>query len=102
MTEGLVSRACAVEEQVVLMADQLARHDFVFTKIKSLCSTVQHHSESFEVIRKSNLESFDLLRTSMASQQAVMAEMMVKLQQFHPNTPTFSASTIDVPSITNV
>lgn len=61
------------------MADQLAWHDFVFNKIESLCSTVQQHSESFEAIRKNNSESFDLLCTSLALQQAVMAKMMQEL-----------------------
>ncbi|XP_039138145.1 uncharacterized protein LOC120275588 [Dioscorea cayenensis subsp. rotundata] len=81
------------------MADQLARHDSVFAKIDSLCSTVQHHSESFEAIRKSNSESFDLLRTSMASQQAVMAEMMVKLQQLDkPSTPSPQPHPLPLPT----
>lgn len=80
MTDGMVTRARAMEEQLTSMADQLARHDSVLAKLDSLCSTVQQHSESFEAIRKSNSESFNLLWTLMASQQAVMAEMMNKLQ----------------------
>lgn len=65
---------------LVTMAEQIAKHDSVLAKLDSLCSTVQQHSESFEFIRKNNAESFNLLRSSMVSQQAMMAEMMVKLQ----------------------
>lgn len=77
----MTTRARAVDYQLSLMAEQLARHDVALTKLDSLCSTVQHHFEAFDILRKTQTESFDTLRTSLASQQAVMAEMLVKLQQ---------------------
>ena len=81
MTEGMVTRARAVEDQLSSIADQLARHDSVFSRFDSLCSTVQQQSESFELLQKNHSESIDILRSSLATQQTVMAEMMVKLQQ---------------------
>ncbi|XP_039118795.1 uncharacterized protein LOC120254848 [Dioscorea cayenensis subsp. rotundata] len=86
MTDGMMTRAKAVDEQLSAIADQLARHDAVFTKIDSLCATVQQHSDSFDLLRKSHAESFDILRSSLAAQQSVMAEMMMKLQQLDKAT----------------
>lgn len=91
MTEGMVTRARAVDEQLSAIADQLARHDSVFSKIDSLCSTVQHHSDSFKLLRKSHSDSFDILRNSLAAQQTVMAEMMVKLQQLDKGSSSSSS-----------
>ena len=76
----MMTRARAMEEQLTSLADQLSRHDATFSKIESLCSTVQQHSESFDLLRKNHVESFDILRSSLATQQSVMAEMMLKLQ----------------------
>lgn len=81
MTEGMMTRTRTVDEQLVAINEQLARHDFVFTKVDSLCATVQQHSDSFEQLRKNHSDSFDILRSTMAAQQSVMAEIMVKLQQ---------------------
>lgn len=95
MTDGMVTRARAVDEQLSSLADQLARHDSVFAKIDSLCSIVQLHAESFDLLRKSHSESFDFLRNSLAAQQAVMTDMMVKLQHLDkvasPSTAQFSS-----------
>lgn len=91
MTEGMVTRARAVDEQLSAIADQLARHDSVFSKIDSLCSTVQHHSDSFKLLRKSHSDLFDILRSSLAAQQTVMAEMMVKLQQLDKGSSSSSS-----------
>lgn len=66
-------RARVVDEQLASMAKQLAPHDSVLAKLDSLCSIVQHHSYSFKFFHKSNAKFFDLLRHSMASQQAIMA-----------------------------
>lgn len=96
MTDGMVTRARAVDDQLSSMADQLARHDSTFAKIDCLCSTVQLHAESFDLLRKSHAESFDVLRTSLAAQQAVMSDMMVKLQHLDkvasPSVTKFSSS----------
>lgn len=81
MIDGMMTRSRAIDEQLVLMADQLARHDAVFTKLESLCSTVQHHNESIELIHKTHSELIELLCNSLASQQAVMTVMMIKLNQ---------------------
>ena len=63
------------------MADQLTCHDSILAKIDALCSIVQSHSDSFEHMRKSTTESFNILCSSLAAQQTVMAKMMVKIQQ---------------------
>lgn len=86
MTDDMVTRAITVDEQLSSMAAQLARHEVVITKIDTLYSTVQHHLDSFELMRKSHSKSFDILRSSLAVQQMVMAEMMVKLK--HLNKPS--------------
>lgn len=86
-----MTRARAVDEQLSSMAEQLTRHNFVLTKLDSLCSTIQQHSESFDVIR-----------SSLATQQTVMAEMMVKLQQLEKASPSSSSpllSTSTQPSL---
>ncbi|KAH7668467.1 hypothetical protein IHE45_11G012800 [Dioscorea alata] len=92
MTDGMVTRARTVDEQLSSMAEQLARHDAVITKIDTLYSTVQHYSDSFEILWKSNSESLDILRSSLAAQQTVMAEMMVKLQHLDKPSSHFPAS----------
>ncbi|KAH7673708.1 Retrotransposon gag domain-containing protein [Dioscorea alata] len=90
MTEGMMTRARAVDDQLSSITDQLARHDSIFSKIDSLCSTVQQHSESFDLLKKNHAESFDILRSSLAAQQSVMAEMMVKLQHLDRASSTSS------------
>lgn len=97
MTDGMVTRARAVDDQLSALADHVARHDLVFSKIESLCSTVQHHSESFDLLRKSHTESFDILRSSLAAQQSVMAEMMVKLQQLDRGSSSSVPSPVQPP-----
>ncbi|XP_039121357.1 uncharacterized protein LOC120258078 [Dioscorea cayenensis subsp. rotundata] len=90
MTDGMVTRARAVDDQLSAMAEQLARHDAALTKLDSLCSTVQLHSDSFEVLRKTQAESFEALRSSMASQQNILTEMMIKLQSLDRSTSSSS------------
>lgn len=50
MTDSMITRARAVDDQLAAMAEQLMRHDFIFMKLDSLYSTVQHHSESLEIL----------------------------------------------------
>lgn len=61
------------------MAEQLAHHDSTFMKLDSFYATIQNHSDSLELLCKNQSEPFDLLRTSLASQQTIMVEIMVKL-----------------------
>lgn len=88
MTDGMMTRARAIDEQLPSITEQLDRHDTVFTKLENLCTIVQQHSDSFDLLHKNHAESFDILRSSLAAQQSVMAEMMLRLQQLSkPNTP---------------
>lgn len=56
-----------VDEQLATLNDH---HDFVLSRLDTLCTTVQQHSKNFEVLQK-----------SIASQQAVIANMMVKFSK---------------------
>lgn len=53
MTDGMMTWARAVDNQLSLMAEQLRRYEAALTKLDSLWSTVQQNSESFDVLRKS-------------------------------------------------
>lgn len=82
----MMTRARTVDEQLSSIADQLPHHDTVFTKLDPLCSTVQQHLDSLEMLNKTHTESFDVLCNSQAAQQSVMAEMMLKLQHLDKTT----------------
>ena len=46
----MMPHAKALEEQLSLITDQLAQHDFVFTKPDFLCNIVQQPSRTFEML----------------------------------------------------
>ena len=100
MTDGIVTWTRVVDEQLSALTEQLARHDSVFAKLDSICSTVQSHSESLEVLRKSHSDSFDILRSSLAAQQTVMTEMMVKLQHLDKAPPSTKPPLLPFPQST--
>ena len=53
MTNGMVTRAHAVYEQLMLITEQLSRHDSVLLKVDSLCATIQTQAESLKLFRSS-------------------------------------------------
>lgn len=65
MTEGMVTRSRALDDQLSNLTELVTKQD---AKMDALSVTVQQHAETFEMLQK-----------SLASQQAVMADMMVKL-----------------------
>lgn len=67
MTDVMMTKARAIEEQLSSMAGQLARHDTVIATIDLLYSMVQQHSESFNLMKKNHIEFFDILRNSLAA-----------------------------------
>lgn len=68
-------------------------------KLDSLCSMVQHHSDSFEILHKTQEESFEALRSSMASKQNILAKMMIKLQNLDKSaSPSPQPSLLPLPS----
>ena len=83
MTEGMQTRACALEEQLSAVNEQLARHDSILTKLDSFCTTVQQHS----TMMSQHTETLDMVQKSLATQQSIMAEMMLKLQHLDKPTP---------------
>ena len=97
MTEGMITRGRALDEQLTSIAEQLSRHDAIFTKLDTVCTTVQQHSDNFDNIHK----SFDSLHRSLASQQTVMADLMVKISKLETTTtspPLLPLPTTPAPS----
>ena len=103
-----MTRARAMEDQLASMAEHLARHESVISKLDALCSTVQQHSDSFDLMRKTHTEAFDLmrkthtksfdfLRNSLSAQQTIMADMMHKLQQFDKSPASSSTQPLLLP-----
>lgn len=63
MTEGMLTRARALDEQLSTITEQLSHHDDLFSKLDTVCSAVQQHSNQFDTIN----QSFDTLQRSMAA-----------------------------------
>lgn len=63
------------------MEDQLVafneRHDSMMTKVESLCSSINQHAELFDTIQK-----------SLATQQSVMTDLMVKITRLERPNPS--------------
>lgn len=60
----MLTRSWAIEEHLFNLAELLAKQD---SKMDALCATVQHHSSDFNLVQK-----------SLASQQTIVTDMMVK------------------------
>lgn len=67
ISDHTTTRSREVDEQLATLNDH---HDSVLSRLDTLCTTVQQHSKNFEVLQK-----------SIASQQAVIANMMVKFSK---------------------
>ena len=88
MTEGIRTRSRAMEEQLALINE---RQDLLVNKLETLCSSVDQHTELFETMQE-----------NMASQQAVMTDIMVKLTRLErPNPSPPLLATPPSPSITH-
>ena len=65
MTDGMVTRSQALEEQLSSLSYMIAKQD---AKMDAMSISVQQHSDTFKMLHK-----------SLSSQQSVMEHMMVKL-----------------------
>ena len=77
------------------MNEQLARHDSILTKLDSFCTTVQQHS----TMMSQHTETLDMVQKSLATQQSIMAEMMLKLQHLDKPTPSHTPSSSHQPPL---
>lgn len=76
MSEGMTTRSRALDDQFTTLND---RHDNLLSRLEAVCTTIQQHSDTFELVQK-----------SLAAQQTVMADLMVKvsrLDRLPPPTP---------------
>lgn len=87
MTDGMMTRSRAIEEQLAVISEQLA----------SFGATVQQHTDTFETVQK-----------HLTSQQTVMADILVKLAKLDKPTPTPpllplppSAAMVTIPPMTD-
>lgn len=74
MTDGIRTRSRVMEEQLTAINE---RQDAMMTQMESLCSSVHQHAELFETVQK-----------SLAAQQSVMTDLMVKLTRLERPNPT--------------
>ncbi|XP_039133322.1 uncharacterized protein LOC120270395 [Dioscorea cayenensis subsp. rotundata] len=88
MTEGMATRSRTIEDQLTKLTELLAKQD---AKMDALYLTVHQHSEAFDVVQK-----------SLASQQSVAADMMVKFSTTDkPSAPTTQPPLLPLPAPTS-
>lgn len=89
MTEGTMTRSRMMEEQLSLIKEC---QDSMFSRMEGLFVSVQQHTELFDALQK-----------SMAAQQEVMSDMMLKLSKFkHGGQPPLLPSPPRSPTLPRI
>lgn len=80
MIDGMTTCSKALDEQLSKIADQLSNHDSILCKLDFLCSIIQYHPNTF-----------DMIQESLYSQQMVMENMIVMLAKLEkqPIQPSY-------------